>query len=374
MKKLNISQVDTIFANGSYPIEFLLYYKDKLKTNSIRSALKKLATAFWPMFGEYHEGVIHFDKYVEPDCFDEEVTEQEFDREATNQSIYEKYCRINPARMKKLFFLKVIQYSNGTVLIPKMNHLAGDGYSFIYFLTALAAMCPDTYLPFKKHLIRVLYKPHHQRTILKEFQLEKIELKPLSQEEKLVIEFEEVQKPAVKNIIKNIASDFNQQVSTNDILSAMIIKKSVEIQKDYFGGEFQLTIPIDVRRYVKEYGPKYFGNGIMFQIVDFRKRDIEKFSIPELAIEIRKSMPIITKESFINFLSGLEKLIAERQIDKLRPYNPELGCLITNLSRLPANKLNFGTGDPDFIFPLTIEKNSAAILADEDKFMLRLVF
>lgn len=373
MKKLNISQIDTLFTNGSYPIEFLLYFKDKLKTKNIRSALKKLSPAFWPIFGEYNAGLIHFNKYAEPDCFDEELIEQEFNREATNQDIYEQYCRINPSELKKLFFLKVIQYNDGTVLIPKMNHLVGDGYSYFYFLAALAAMSRDSYVPFKKNLIRAFYKPHHQRTILKEFQLEKIELKPLIHEKKLAIEFEEAPKQAVKKIIKNIASDFNQQVSTNDILSAMIIKKSIEIQKDYFGDDFQLTIPIDVRRYVKEYGPKFFGNGIMFHVVDFKTKDVEKCNVHELAMEIRKSMPIITKESYLQFLSSLEKLIAEQQIDELRPYHPERGCLITNLSRLPANKLNFGTGNPDFIFPLTIEKNSAAILSDEQKFILRLV-
>jgi len=52
MKKINISQVDIIFAYGSNPIEFLLYYKDSLKTNIICSALNKLSSVFWPMFGE----------------------------------------------------------------------------------------------------------------------------------------------------------------------------------------------------------------------------------------------------------------------------------------------------------------------------------
>lgn len=45
-----------------------------------------------------------------------------------------------------------------------------------------------------------------------------------------------------------------------------------------------------------------------------------------------------------------------------------------NLTRLPSDKLNFGTGEADFIIPLTIEKNSAAILADKDNFILRLAY
>lgn len=326
------------------------------------------------MFGEYDGGIIHFDKYAEQDCFNEEVIEQEFDCEANHQTIYEKFCQINPAEMKRLFFLTVIQYRNGTVLIPKMNHLVGDGYSYFYFLSALAAMCQDSYVPFKKNLIKAFYSPHHQRTVLKKFQLEDIDLKPLQQQEKLSIEFEEISEAVVKNAIKDIASEFKQKVSTNDYLSAVIIKKSVEIQKAHFGNGFQLTIPIDVRRYVKAYGPKFFGNGIMFLMVDFKTKNIEKATFQELAIQIRESMPVVTTESYLKFLSSLEVMIAERQINKLRPYDPERGCLITNLSKLPANKLNFGTGDPDFIFPLTIEKNSAAILANEDKFMLRLVY
>ena len=216
MKKVNISQVDTIFANGSYPIEFLLYYENRLETEKIRSALKKLSSAFWPVFGEYDAGSIHFDKYSEKDCFDEEVINQEFDRRETNMNIYERYCRVNPSGLKKLFFLKVIQYRNGTLLIPKMNHLAGDGYSYFYFLSTLAAISRDTPPPFKKNLVSALGNPHHQRTILKEFQFNGFELEPLGDQGRFTIEFAEVSKSALRKVIKNVASDFNSFFDRNN--------------------------------------------------------------------------------------------------------------------------------------------------------------
>lgn len=369
MKKINISQVDTIFVNGSYPIEFLLFYKDRLATKIIRSALNELSSVFWPMFGEYDAGIIHFDKYHEEDCFDEDVIDQEFNREKTNNNIYKRYCRINPSDLKKLFFLKIIQYRNGTLLIPKMNHLAGDGYSYFYFLSALAEISKDTYFPPKKNLIGVLYEPHHQRTILKEFLFKEIELDLLQDKEEFIIEFEEIPRTAVRNIINNIASELNQQVSNNDILSAMVTRKMVERQKEYFEDQFQLTMPIDIRRQIKEYGSKYFGNGLMFHMINFKSIDIEKSSVIEIAIEIRKSMPDVTKESYIKYLGQIETILVNSQTNKLKPYDPRSGCLVTNLSMLPANKLNFGTGDPDFIFPLTIEKNSAAILSNKDNFI-----
>ena len=89
MKKNNISQVDTIFANGSYPIEFLIYYKNKLESRNIRSALKKLSSAFWPMFGEYRGGIIQFEKYIENKHFDETEIDQTFNNEDSAEVIFE---------------------------------------------------------------------------------------------------------------------------------------------------------------------------------------------------------------------------------------------------------------------------------------------
>lgn len=374
MRKINISQVDTLFANGSYPIEFLFYYKERFKTKRIRSALTKLSSDFWPLFGEYKSGIIYFDNYSENECFDEEVVDQEFDTTETNINIYKKYSRINPSDMKKLFYLKIIQYKNGTILIPKMNHLAGDGYSYFYFLSTLSAVSRNMFIPFKTNLIRSLYRPHHQRTILKEFLFTESILKPFRHSDQFTIEFEEIPRQDVRIAIKDVVSKLNYRISTNDVLSALAIKKSVKLQKEYFGDNVQLTIPIDVRRQINEYGQKYFGNGIMLKVMNFKTKYIENSSANEIAIEIRKSMPSVSKDAYIKYLEELEAIIAMRQTDKLKPFDPRQGCLVTNLSKLPVDRLNFGRGNPDLIFPLTIERNSTAILADKDNFLLRFAY
>jgi hypothetical protein len=84
-------------------------------------------------------------------------------------------------------------------------------------------------------------------------------------------------------------------------------------------------------------------------------------------------MPEINREYYINYLTGLENRIADKKTEKLKPFDPASGCLVTNLSRLPVTKLDFGSGNPDFIFLLTVEKNSAAILGDKENFIIRLV-
>jgi hypothetical protein len=374
MKRINISQIDALFASGIYPIEFLFFYKNGIKTAKVRAALKKLVSAFWPMFGAYDAGAICFEGYCEEACFEEEASQKAFDRQASPNDIHQAYCRALPADLKRLFLFKIIQYQNGTVLIPKLNHLAGDGYSYFYFLSLLAAMAQKSYFPFKKQIIRHAFKPHHRRTILKDFQMPDISLPPLRERDSLTIKFEKVSRNSIRDRIRTIAANAGHSVSANDVLSAMIIKKSVAMQLEQFGATAQLTMPIDVRRKIKEYGSKFFGNGLQFSVMEFTAADLKQWDTNEVAVRIRKAMPVINKETYLVFLAAIEAMIDNKQIDQLRIFDPERGCLVTNLSKMPINRLDFGSGNPDLVFPLTIAKNSAAILADQDNFILRLAY
>ena len=87
MKTVNISQVDTLFANGNYPIEFLIYYRNRLKSKRIRRSLKKLSSTFWPVFGEYSKGLISSCKYRSENHFDEIILQKEFDPRAPADEI-----------------------------------------------------------------------------------------------------------------------------------------------------------------------------------------------------------------------------------------------------------------------------------------------
>jgi hypothetical protein len=371
MKKLNISQIDTFFTNGSYAIEFLIYFRHGIKTKNIRSALRTLYSVFWPVFGEYNDGIIQFNKYYEEKYFDETGNETGFNPADPAGVIQDKYQNTIPAYSDRLFFLKIIQHKNGTVLIPRMNHLAGDGYSYFYFLSALAATSHSSPVPFKKYLLARLYKPAHRRTVLKDFRFEEQGLEPSKPTGKLSVTFELVSRAAIRNTIKEISSRFNQTVSTNDILSAMVVRNILNVQKDFRGEEFQLTIPIDVRRHIGEYGSRYFGNPLMFGVKNFKTDEIENSKTENIAIDIRKSLPVITRDSYLEYIEHIETLIRKKHSAALRPFDPEKGCLVTNLSQLHAGRLNFGTGSPDFIFPLTIEKNSVAIMADKNNFIIK---
>jgi hypothetical protein len=112
----------------------------------------------------------------------------------------------------------------------------------------------------------------------------------------------------------------------------------------------------------------------MFHTLTLEKEHIENSQAKEIAVDIRKSMPYISRETYIHYLAELEGTISEGNMEKLRPFDPDRGCLVTNLSKLPSDKLDFGTGSPDLIIPLTVEKNSTAILAKKEYFILRYAY
>ncbi len=374
MNKVHISQVDALLSNGSYPIEFLLYYKTGFNPEKIRSALRRLSSVFWPMFGEYKDGIISFEKYVEEECYDEDVVNNRFSIPETEKERFEAFSHYSPRDIRRLFLLRVVQFTNGMILVPKMNHLAGDGYSYFYFLSVLAMLSQQTSFPFKSPLMKLFFKPHHRRTTLREFSFSGVELKPFQQDGQYALESDEILRKDVHSIIKDVSQSKNHRISTNDVLSAFAIQKLVGAQREFSRESVELTIPIDVRRYVKEYGRRYFGNGIMLHTMKLKKDDIENLPTKEMAVQIRKSMPSVSKESYIDYLRQLEGIISEKKWDRFKPFDPRHGCLVTNISRLPVSKLNFGTGPPELIYPLTIEKNSTTILAKEKNFILRFAY
>jgi hypothetical protein len=259
-------------------------------------------------------------------------------------------------------------------MIPKMNHLAADGYSYFFFLSVLAHFSLPTIFPLKSFISKYFLKPNHNRIVLKDFSFMGIELLPVVQEDNYEIEFEKIDHKELRSVIKEVSSKKKERISINDILSAIALKRILNKQLKFKGEKVDLTIPIDIRRHVNEYGAKFFGNGIMLHKLVLNRMYVQNTVAGDLAVQIRKLMPKVSRESFLNYLNKLETIILDKDLDKFKPFDPNSGCLVTNISRLPIDKLNFGGGVPDLLYPLTIEKNSAGLLTEGDNFVLRFAY
>lgn len=372
MKKIRISHVDTVFANGSYPIEFFFFFPGKIDSAKIKKALQKSAKLFWPVFGIYHDGLIIDQKYDEQNHYRESIMDEPFPADASEKYIYDSFKGINPKFDEKLFYITVIQFPNGTAIIPKMSHLAGDGYSYFYFISVLSAITASLNNPVKLLGIRQLYKPDEKRTVFKDFNL-KMDFNEFSPEdEELKLEYTQIPKKQIKQHIYKCKDTLQDSVSANDVLCAYVLKKFADLK--IFKENIWLSMPIDIRKYFKAYGPKYFGNALLFSHNSYSVAEINKLSVEKLATAIRKNTPPINDKSYLEFLNGLEQKIINNKFNALRPYDPLSGCLVTNLSKMPTARINFGSGKPAIVSTITKGKNSAAVLADDENYILRMMF
>ena len=385
MKSIGISPVDMCFVNGRYPIEFVLFYPYRIHPKALQKALKKIAALFWPAFGVYTNGRIKSLSELEDpedDWWKEETVDANFDLAKEYEHLHTTYGTDylkslqhskNFTTPSRLWRFKLIHFLNGTMLIPSLNHLAGDGYSYFYLLSTLAALYRNRKLPFASLVIGKLFKPRLTRTTDKNFQVPNENMEGYLPDENLTVEFIEFKKTEIRQKALHASEQSGLRVSTNDILCAIEVISLLGSQSSANSANFHLVIPIDVRRGVLEYGKKFFGNGIMVLKIPFSSAEIADSTIESIAIHIRESFPDVNDESFNLFNEKLIQWIDTRQYEKLFPYDPKTDCLVTNLSRIPLKALNFGDGPPSLVAPTTIGRGATLVLSNQDSYILRRV-
>jgi hypothetical protein len=374
MKTTALSPVDTLFVNGGYPIEFLFFYPGGLPERAIRSSLRRIAGVFWPAFGAYGEGALRSVPFREEELFDEVRIEEDFPAHLAERPDPAGLHPLMLPSLERLFFLRLIHFRDGTALVPKQSHLAGDGYSYFYLLSVLAAVTRGGG-GFLRSLPPLLgFRPQHRRADLLWTSLTDDRLPPLPATEVDRIVVASIPRAEVMTVVRAAGREGAARISTNDVLTARALRHILDERADAFGEKVGLTIPIDVRRHVKAFGRRFFGNAIQLHRTDFDQAALHDLSVTELAARIRSTMPEITTESYRSYLEGLDASARAGDLSTLRPYDPETGCLVTNLSRLPLAQLDFGTGAPVHVVPLTVGRHSTLILSRGEDFILRLAY
>lgn len=374
MKQIQVSPVDLLFANGGYPVSFALYYPERLSSRRLRAALRKLSGSFWPMFGEYRDGTIRFAGYAEGASFEETSFREPFAGDATIEALRHEGL---PPRLRdsdRLFLFRLLHYENGSVALPTLKHLCGDGYSYFYFLSALAAVCREG-VPLQERLaMATVARPHHRRRALCPATIDVPTIASAPDPGPLAIECEAFARSEIKSRIRNLATGSDRRLSVNDLLASAAVRKFASAPGNVSGESFRLSIPIDVRPRIKAYGPRFFGNGLMLHTLEFDKTRLAAAGQEDIAGDIRDSMPTVTPDAYSAYLRNLADQHTRGQTTYPGPFDPDAGCLVTNISRLPTHKLDFGAGPPSLAAPLTEARNTAVILSNRESYLIRLAY
>jgi hypothetical protein len=152
-------------------------------------------------------------------------------------------------------------------------------------------------------------------------------------------------------------------LSLNDLVCAALVQR-FGLELAGADGLF-LTMPVDCRRLLPGVPQGYFGNAVRAAPL-LLDRDALSEGVPELAARVQAAVKRANDEAGArDALSCLESLPDGAWAD-LHLVHPDAGLLITNVSRLPFEMLDFGAGPPDQAFLPVAEPRTAVIQRRDD--------
>jgi shikimate O-hydroxycinnamoyltransferase len=110
-----------------------------------------------------------------------------------------------------------------------------------------------------------------------------------------------------------------------------------------------LTCPVDARPFCRQLGRTHFGCAITFATAALRREQLERAHPADVAAHVRKAVGAVDEQRFWASQRTLAALSAQHgaaALSEVHLTHPSHGLLVTNLTRLPLEGLDFGTGAP----------------------------
>jgi len=398
MNHFTLSPIDHAFlGHGAYPVQFIFYYKENIDIDALRDSFSSIRHLFWPVSCgrlERYEGLYLCRKTDQFLSVEETICKQplpKFDSPAELAS-YAFDIDLNEALAK----FHVFQFEKGSILSVNIAHSIVDGYSFFYLLSMWAKCTKYRKSSIKKAMTKILGRPSHNRSLLR-LELQSVEvpteeralkhwlfdntgLSLSRKKEGFTLENSKwstfnVTKDEIKKLVSiSFENPKELGLSWHDLLSALIWQRTAD-KWDSSGDSLTLSSAFDFRRVSLQVNPRYFGNAIRACGVRVSKTEFEKSSLIDLAQKIRRSTGEVDNASINRCLECIDSLWrsgGEDFTSRIHVADPDNGLLVTNLSRLPTRSLDFGTGAPEVVVPMTPAPRSAVITSIPDGYSVRL--
>jgi hypothetical protein len=158
------------------------------------------------------------------------------------------------------------------------------------------------------------------------------------------------------------------QVSRNDIVMADLAKrfyKHIPLHQ----GKFLIRCPVDYRGILK-LPDGYFGNAIRDAVAEFEPTELDKMSLEDVAVKIRQAIAQVDSQSVRHSLQCLNAL---REVHGFAAFE-DVGCpglIVTNWSKFPIAKMDFGAGPPKNFYHASVNPRLAIILPNVDGLEVR---
>jgi shikimate O-hydroxycinnamoyltransferase len=382
--QLPLSSIDHVFTGvGAYEIGFAFAYQDILDPARLRSSLKRTLEDFWPLRSKLVRLSDHSYAFQPAD---EGLVFETADSTATFNATDNITAFVDSVRTvegEPLTKIKLTQTPQGSVLGVSISHALVDGFSYFHFLSSWSRI----------HREQRILAPVHQRELLTPETSVPTELvtpdevltqsgffwvgkrHPVARdqlsEERLLLS-----KEAINELLAEARQDCEVSLFPNDVLTAHLWKSCITRWDGGSGNPSTfVSCPVDFRRILRAVPRTYFGCAICGTTVSLDYDSLVSASLGELALLVRQAVARVKQEYVSGALETLEHLRQQRGLtamEEIHVRHPQHGMVVTNISRLPIQSLDFGAGIPIAFQALPSTDRGVAILPAEDGVDIRI--
>lgn len=369
--------IDYVFIGANpYQVEFVFYYDYAIDVEKFKSALAATLPDF-PLVSSQLQptGDGRYQLRPCPEGLEFEAATQAGEMDTSN-----RYAYLNSVKTREgepLTKIRLTQVGTGTVLTISISHIAGDGFSCFYFLSQLAnafhgrpVVRPDYnrnwFVNQPRHLDA---RPENPEAL----ELTGFALAGRRKEvsvESIVWENRFISHEEIEGWQAEASKTTDSRLSKNDVITAYLWKEYV--LKWHKAGPLvhpNFTFPFDVRRFSDWVSDRYFGNGICLAGGAMAAEHFAEASLGELALLVRKAVNKVDRDYVQNSYDIFEAFRSQFGLESMQDFyvaDPGDGILVTNLSRVPLEGLDFGQGKPFQFFTATPSPRAAIVLPAEN--------
>jgi shikimate O-hydroxycinnamoyltransferase len=378
MKTIPLSAIDHVFTGvGAYSIGFVFAYKNTIDSARLRSSLDETLEQFLPLRSKLIK--ISENSYGLQPADDglsfETTTSSEIFEDSTDVSRF-----LDPAYSMEgepLTKIKLTQTPRGSVLGVSVSHAVADGFSYFHFLSSWSRTFQGK---------RIL-SPSHQRELLMPETSDRQKLitpddiltrcgffwagkRHASPREQIYEERLFISKDTMGKLLAEAEEECGVPLFYNDVITAFLWKKYITKWNEGKNNPVTyVSCPFDYRRVLRILPRTYFGNALCCATASIDYENLVHASLGKLALLIRKAVGQVKEDYVLGSLEALGSLRRQRGLaamEEIHVMHPQDGLVVTNISRLPVQNLEFDSGTPTGFQALSSAPRAAAILPAQD--------
>lgn len=371
--RIPLSPVDyTFLGESAYPIEFVFKFRTGLDPSRLRESLDRVLSSFTPARSVLRAAgtdALVFEESENGCVF--EVRSRDDEADLGGPDAYGLLDSVRTVPGEPLTRARLTQTPGASYLGVSLSHAVADGYGYFYFLSSWAAAArgeefQEPVLDRSLLAVPPADGPEDADSVRAESGWSLAEPRKAPRREHLRWTRLSLAREEVRALTREASSASDVRLSVNDVLAARLWKET----SARWGGKGPrrfLSCPLDYRRLHPALDGRYFGNAVRGLTLSLDAGALEGSSLTEVAAAVHRAVAAADAGAALRSLAcleGLRRRLGLAGMERLHVCDPDGGLLVTNLSRVPLSRLDFGVGAPERLRILTPAPRAAAVLPD----------